>query len=72
MGSSSNMAVIRMHLTDLQTQRASFTDGSKLLCSELLLYILSEALLPTGCSHPVIEHSKDTKSGPFLINKRLL
>lgn len=68
MGSSSNMAAMRMHLTDLQMQRASFTDGFRLLCSELL-YTLTEAPLPTGCSQPVTEHSKDTKSGPFLINK---
>lgn len=68
---NSSMAAMRIHLIDFQMQRASLTDGVKLLYSGIHLHILTEALLPKGCSQPGTEHSKSAKSGPFLINRGL-
>lgn len=65
--SKNSKMTMRMNFTDLQMQKASCTDGLKLLSYELCLHILTELLLPTGCSQLVTEHSRDTKSGPFLI-----
>lgn len=53
---------MRMYLADFQLQ----------VGSEMHIYSWANAVLPTGCSWPMADHSQDAKISPYLGNRGLI